>query len=47
VSDVAVGTLIGSGMAVLVHLLGDAITPTVFDTQVGVDMPGVQITVPL
>lgn len=47
VSDVAVGTAIGSGMAVLVHLLGDAITPTAFDPQEGVDMPAVQVTVRL
>lgn len=47
VSDVAVGTLIGGGMAVLVHVLGDPITPTVFDPQEGVSMPAVRIAVPL
>lgn len=47
VSDVAAGTLIGSGMAIVVHLLGDAITPNIFDPQDGVAMPGVQLTVPL
>ncbi len=47
VSDVAAGTLIGSGTAIVVHLLGDAITPAVFDPNEGVDMPGVRIAVPL
>ena len=47
VSDVAAGTLIGSGMAIAVHLLRDAITPDVFDSQDGVTMPAVQLTVPL
>jgi len=47
VSDVAVGTAIGSSMAVLIHLLGDAITPTIFDPNEGVDRPAVQVTVPL
>ncbi|MGM0706594.1 MAG: phosphatase PAP2 family protein [Bacteroidota bacterium] len=47
VSDVAVGTAIGSGMAVLVHLLGDTITPTMFDPHEGVDRPAVRIAVPL
>lgn len=47
VSDIAVGTAIGSGMAVLIHLLGDAITPTVFDANQGIDRPAVQVTMPL
>lgn len=35
VSDVAVGALIGSGAAVLVHSIRSSITPSVFDTAEG------------